>query len=118
VLARISEKATDPAQREQLKAAAERLNPDTWVTEAEVVAGLESYESVFESVRGVIGQRRNRRRGRPGDGERPPAGVPAPGQSESEPARPEPEHQASAHGTPTPPGSEGHDAPGGDESDE
>ncbi|MDQ3349076.1 MAG: hypothetical protein M3545_14055, partial [Acidobacteriota bacterium] len=53
VLARISEKAADPAQREQLKAAAERLNPDTWVTEAEVAAGLESYEAVFESVRGV-----------------------------------------------------------------
>lgn len=77
VLARISEKAADPAQREQLKAAAERLNPDTWVTEAEVAAGLESYESVFESVRGVIGQRRNRRRGRPGDVGKP-AGAVAP----------------------------------------
>lgn len=77
VLARISEKAADPAQREQLKAAADRLNPDTWVTEAEVAAGLESYEAVFESVRGVIGQRRNRRRGRPGDVE-PPTAAAAP----------------------------------------
>lgn len=64
VLARIAEKITDPAQREQLKTDAERLNPDTWVTEAEVSAGLETYETVFDSLRGVIGSRRKRRRPR------------------------------------------------------
>jgi hypothetical protein len=61
VLARISEKVSDAAARDELKSAAERLNPDTWVTEAEVSAGLESYESVFESLRGVVGRRRKRR---------------------------------------------------------
>lgn len=72
VLARISEKITDPTRRDQLKTEAERLNPDTWVTDAEVVAGLEGYETVFESLRGVIGRRRKRRRRRPGGTERPP----------------------------------------------
>ena len=64
VLARISEKVTDPGRRDELKSDAERLNPDTWVTDAEVTAGLESYETVFESLRGVVGRRR-KRRGRP-----------------------------------------------------
>jgi hypothetical protein len=68
VLARISEKTVDPVRREQLKSEAERLNPDTWVTDAEVVAGLEAYETVFESLRGVIGRRRKRRRRRSGGG--------------------------------------------------
>jgi hypothetical protein len=64
VLARISERVTDAARRDELKSDAERLNPDTWVTDAEVTAGLESYETVFESLRGVVGRRR-KRRGRP-----------------------------------------------------
>jgi hypothetical protein len=64
VLARISEKVTDAARRDELKSDAERLNPDTWVTDAEVTAGLESYETVFESLRTVVGRRR-KKRGRP-----------------------------------------------------
>ena len=44
----------DPARSEELKAQAERLNPDTWVTDAEVQAGLENYESVFESLRSAL----------------------------------------------------------------
>ena len=62
VLARISETVSDPTRQEELKATAERLNPDTWVTEAEVQAGLEDYESVFESLRSVVGRRRRRGR--------------------------------------------------------
>lgn len=62
VLARISETVTDPVRRDELKSQADRLNPDTWVTEAEVTAGLEEYESVFESLRTVVGRRRRRRR--------------------------------------------------------
>ena len=65
VLARISETVTDPVRRDELKSQAERLNPDTWVTDAEVSQGLESYETVFESLRSVVG-RPNRRRRRPG----------------------------------------------------
>jgi hypothetical protein len=68
VLTRITEKIPDPARREQLKTEAERLNPDTWVTDGEVVAGLEAYEAVFESLRGVIGRRRKRRRRRSAGG--------------------------------------------------
>ncbi len=64
VLARISEAVADQARQEELKATAERLNPDTWVTDEEVSAGLEHYESVFESLRSVVGRRRKRGRRR------------------------------------------------------
>jgi hypothetical protein len=66
VLARISEKITDPQRCDELKSQAERLNPDTWVTEGDVTAGLEQYESVFESLRSVVGRRRKRRKRRGG----------------------------------------------------
>jgi hypothetical protein len=65
ILARISETISDPARQEELKATAERLNPDTWVTEMEVRAGLEDYETVFESLRSVVGRRRRRGRRSP-----------------------------------------------------
>ena len=60
ILARISEKVADPVRQEQLKAQAERLNPDTWVTDQEVRDGLEQYEAVFESLRAVVGRGRSR----------------------------------------------------------
>jgi hypothetical protein len=62
ILARISERAADAQRREELKGQADRLNPDSWVTADEVVQGLEQYESVFASLREVVGQRRRRRR--------------------------------------------------------
>jgi hypothetical protein len=62
ILARISETVTDPARQEELKATAERLNPDTWVTDTEVQAGLEDYETVLEALRFVVGRRRRRGR--------------------------------------------------------
>jgi hypothetical protein len=65
VLARISERVPDPERQAELKAVAERLNPDAWVTEEDVAAGLEGYEATFESLRGVVGQRRRRRRRKP-----------------------------------------------------
>jgi len=65
MLARISETITDPARREELTSQADQLNPDTWVTAEEVSAALEQYESVFASLRAVVGHgRRRRRRGR------------------------------------------------------
>jgi hypothetical protein len=64
VLARISERVQEPERREQLKTEADRLNPDTWVTDVEVTAGLEQYESVFEALRSVVGRPRKRRRKR------------------------------------------------------
>ena len=66
VLARIDERIADAVRREELKLQAERLNPDTWVTDDEVRAGLEQYEAVFESLRAVVGRRRKRRRRRGG----------------------------------------------------
>jgi hypothetical protein len=62
MLARITERVPEPERRDELKSEAERLNPDTWVTDAEVTAGLEAYEAVLESLRGVVGQGRRRRR--------------------------------------------------------
>ncbi len=85
VLARISEKVTDAARRDELKSDAERLNPDTWVTAAEVTAGLESYETVFESLRSVVGRRRKRRgrpSGAPGAPRETPASDGGPGQAD------------------------------------
>lgn len=69
VLARISETVTDPVRRDELKSQADRLNPDTWVTDAEVSEGLEAYETVFESLRTVVGRRRKRRRRSGGRGQ-------------------------------------------------
>jgi hypothetical protein len=62
LLARLRERVQDPARLEELKGQAERLNPDTWVTDAEVTAGLEQYEEVFESLRALVGRPRRRRR--------------------------------------------------------
>ena len=64
ILTRISERVQDPVRRDELKGEAERLNPDSWVTEAEVLLGLEQYETVFEALRAVVGRRRRRRRRR------------------------------------------------------
>ncbi len=65
VLTRIGEKPLDEPVREELKTKAERLNPDAWVTNHEVAAALEQYETVFEALRAVVGRPpRRRRRGR------------------------------------------------------
>jgi hypothetical protein len=79
ILARISERADDAVRREELKLQADRLNPDSWVTDTEVTQGLEQYESVFASLREVIGQKRRRRRrgNRPRPGEISGFGAPA-----------------------------------------
>ena len=66
VLANLSRRVSDEQRREQLREQAERLNPDSWVTDDEVTAGLEAYESVLASLREVVGRRRRRRRGRGG----------------------------------------------------
>jgi hypothetical protein len=57
LLMRIDERVP-AAECDELKSMAERLNPDAWVTEADVAAGLESYESTFASLRAAIGPRR------------------------------------------------------------
>jgi hypothetical protein len=78
ILARISERVQDPVKLEDLRARAERLNPDSWVTADEVREGLEHYEIVYHSLRAVLGRRRRRHR-RGGAGQVPgaaPGGTP------------------------------------------
>jgi hypothetical protein len=58
LLARIDERVDEQGEREKLKELAERLNPDAWVTDADVQAGLESYEFTFAALRQAIGPRR------------------------------------------------------------
>ena len=64
MMARIRARVPDPQTQEELKTLAERLNPDAWVTDEDVTAGLDGYESTFEALRSVVGQRRRRRRRR------------------------------------------------------
>ena len=66
MLARITERMPDGDRRAELKTIAERLNPDAWVTDADVLAGLDSYETTFESLRSVVGHGRRRSRRRHG----------------------------------------------------
>jgi hypothetical protein len=61
ILSRIAERTTDEEERARLSATAERLNPDGWGNADEVAAALEQYESVFESLRTVVGRRPPRR---------------------------------------------------------
>jgi hypothetical protein len=86
ILARLSEKVSDPARREELRSQADRLNPDTWVTADEVTQALEQYESVFASLREVVGRKRRRRRR--GNRQGPSSG---PGTSGDSPAQPQPD---------------------------
>jgi len=66
VRARISTQVTDAARQEALRELAERLNPDAWVTDDDVKAGLEGFEQVLDEIRREVGplRRRTRRGGR------------------------------------------------------
>jgi hypothetical protein len=79
ILSRIAERAGDPQRQGELKAQAERLNPDAWLTDDDVTQGLEQYESVLASLRDVVGQRRRRRR----RGKGPRTAEPAGGQADA-----------------------------------
>jgi hypothetical protein len=76
--ARIAQRIADPTQRDVLRAEAERLNPDTWVTEAEARTGLDQFERWFEAIRMQLPapHRRRRRRKKRGGGP-PPASQPS-----------------------------------------
>jgi hypothetical protein len=56
-------KNPDEPVREELKTKAERLNPDAWVTDDEVAAALEQYETYSKSF-AVVGRPPPRCRGR------------------------------------------------------
>jgi hypothetical protein len=59
---RIADKPLEEAERAELLARLERLNPDAWHTEDEVARALEDYESVFETLRPLVGRHPRRRR--------------------------------------------------------
>jgi hypothetical protein len=60
VMARITDRVQDADRQAELKTTADRLNPDAWVTESDVVAALDAYEATFESLRSIVGHRRRR----------------------------------------------------------
>ena len=66
LIARITERAGSPERIEELRAQAESLNPDTWVTDAEVRQGIESFEPKIRDLRAALGLRRRRRSRRGG----------------------------------------------------
>jgi hypothetical protein len=66
LLARITERGGEPEPVEALRAQAEALNPDTWVTEEEVRLGIESFEPKIRDLRAALGLRRRRRSRRGG----------------------------------------------------
>jgi hypothetical protein len=57
LLTRITDRV-EPDRQEELKALAERLNPDAWITDADVTAGLDAYEQTYEMVRSSLPPRR------------------------------------------------------------
>lgn len=63
LLARITECITDPVRLDELRTQAERLNPDTWVTDAEAQQGIANFDAAYEALRARLGRRRRRRRG-------------------------------------------------------
>ena len=93
LLARIAERGGEPERVEALRAQAESLNPDTWVTDEEVRLGIESFETKIRDLRAALGLRRRRRSRRGGRRRRGAGGESAapaetpPGASEPEPER-------------------------------
>lgn len=83
ILARITERAgEDPARLDELRQAADLLNPDGWVTDAEIEAGLRQFDTRLGEIRRVLGIKRRRRSRRGGrrrrSGERGRSGGPGP----------------------------------------
>jgi len=66
LLARIAERGGDAERIEALRAQAESLNPDTWVTADEVRQGMDSFEPKIRDLRAALGLRRRRRSRRGG----------------------------------------------------
>jgi hypothetical protein len=62
VMARIARRISDPGLAERLRAIAERANPDSWVTDDEVRAGMEGLDAVYAELVPYVGRRRRRRR--------------------------------------------------------
>ena len=98
IQARITARGGDPARMDALREQAERVNPDTWVTEAEVNAGLASVDAICAELHRLVGRRRRRRRGGRGGG-RPEAAVSEAGHQQSAESIEEPD-DSSVDGSP------------------
>jgi hypothetical protein len=87
--ARITARGGEPSRVDALREQAERVNPDAWVTEAEVASGLASVDAICAELHKLVGRRRRRRR-RGGRGGHTPNAPPL----EAGPDTAEAEHQA------------------------
>ncbi|MBE3135353.1 MAG: hypothetical protein IMZ55_17950 [Acidobacteria bacterium] len=63
VLARISERVSDPSRADELRLQADVLNPDSWVTPDEVRRGIDAFDRNEQRIRELLGRRRRSRRG-------------------------------------------------------
>jgi hypothetical protein len=85
LLARIAERAGTPERIEALRAEAEALNPDTWVTDEEARKGLAEFGPKLREIRLALGLRRRRsRRGGRRRRNAPEPGSPASGEGGGE----------------------------------
>jgi hypothetical protein len=66
LLVRIAERGGDPARVEALRAEAEALNPDKWLTAEDVQQGIHAFEPKIRDLRAALGLRRRRRSRRGG----------------------------------------------------
>ena len=95
-LARIGRRITDGALAESLRAVAERINPDAWVTEDDVRQGLQGTSAVQEELARHVGyRRRRRRRSKPADAQ---TGQPAPDAAPEADSEPETEGEEDEEG--------------------
>jgi hypothetical protein len=67
ISARIRQRVSDdPARLEEMRRAVEALNPDVWVTDAEIAAGLQHFDTRLGDIRRALGIKRRRRSRRGG----------------------------------------------------
>jgi hypothetical protein len=90
VLARITEPVgSDPVRLEDMRRAAELLNPDAWVTDEEIASGLQHFDARLGEIRRVLGIKRRRRSRRGGRRRRHGGVMQASSSPAAEPLRPE-----------------------------
>jgi hypothetical protein len=63
LLQRVARRARSPEERDQLMDRLRRLDPDDWVDETAVRAGVSTVEAEWEAIQAALPQRRRGRRG-------------------------------------------------------
>jgi hypothetical protein len=74
---RVPHRTHDPVRREALMALVERLNPEAWVGEEQVVAGLQHAAEALERLSRIFSKRRRKRRAKAAGIAGPPADLSA-----------------------------------------